>query len=62
MSRRNKKIPIDKQVQKLQAELKEHHKLTGMAQRMLMEQVLRFLEDGKHEQLKQFCRTYAVER
>jgi hypothetical protein len=52
-------VNVDIRIKKLTVQLEEHKKLTDLAQKLLMIQVLRFISDQEYVKLKQFCETYA---
>jgi hypothetical protein len=52
-------VEVDVRIKKLTVQLEEHKKLTDLAQKMLMIQVLRFISEQEYVKLKQFCETYA---
>jgi len=60
MSRRNKKVkqPVDVQVANLEKRLKEQKKLYELAQAMLMNEIIRFIDAKEYVHLRQFCDTY----
>ena len=55
---KKKKVEYSTDVKKLHQQLEEHFKLSHLAQKMLMIQVLKFIRDKEYTKLKQFCETY----